>query len=155
MHIDWSCFALIVMEGGTASGSGILCYRNMEDSVARGMWRLPGGPKSPADTDVINTLTRCIRKQTGINLIGKNHIPCLEVKNHLAPRPRHARRTKRYTVSERYYRVTATPSEYIDRVGFDSSESVQLEWMSSDEIIYRNSKFYEPHRLIVQTYAKN
>lgn len=151
MHIDWHCFALIVLEDEAANTPAILSYRGSGDRIAPGTFRLPGDRKSRYDTNPIETLIWSVRRQTGLDLTRKDKVVLYANTDTPVKRPRGIRYKKKFTSSERYYLVKVTVADYIDRVGFELPDDEELRWDSPEAIVLARD-FYQPNQDVVRAF---
>ena len=149
MHTDWECYALIMFEGdGAGVSPEILTYRSYRDPIAKGAPRLPGGTREERDADPMRTLVRLVREQTGIDLGRKNSLTCVEHFDTRVKRPPNGKRTKKFTRSVRYYRVTLSMDGYLDRPGFALRDDEHAEWRTVASIA-SDRLFYLPHPTVL------
>lgn len=153
MHIDWHCFALIVLEDEAANTPQILSYRGPGDRIACGTFRLPGDRKRSSDSDPMETLIRSVRRQTGLDLTRKDKVALYANTDTLVKRPRKTRYKKKFTSSERYYIVRVTVAEYIDRSGFELPAGEEPRW-NSPEAIVQSADYYRPNQAVVRTFRE-
>jgi 8-oxo-dGTP pyrophosphatase MutT (NUDIX family) len=148
MHTEWSCFALITMEGNVSGD--ILIYSESTDSIACGQWRLPGGPRAGTEKEPMATLARALQSQTGIDIRRKSHVPLVDTRNEVIARYSSKRRKR--SRSNRYYLVTITADEFIDKVWSGLRENQHLQWVTLEHAL--SSDFFPRHREVLDTYAK-
>jgi len=148
MHVDWSCFALILLEDEALSTNTILSYKRSQDPIAPGLFRLPGDNRVASDNDPMKTLIRSVIRQTGIDITKKSSIPLFSHRETIVRRPPGVTDAKKYTRSERYYLLRISVTEYIERTGFELGDEEEIEWQST-ESIGRSSLYFPVHQHIV------
>ncbi len=153
MHVDWSCYALIVLEGSNRKGAEVLSYRARPRRDGRNPRRLPGGEKVEGESDPMQTLVRTVKQQTGIDL-RKEIVRRLASIETRVQRPEGSRRAKKYTHSERYYLVKVPIDEFIDRKHFALREDEELTWVTPHSIL-AGDDFEPKHRKALERYLNN
>ncbi len=146
---DWSaCFALIIIEGTEASRVQVLCFQDLHDATAPGLWRLPGGLRLDTDTDPIATLARELRMQTGFRISEEGMLALLKD-------PGTEIRIQNGEEVDLYFVIYVSMDEYIDeRPGFELKEGQNLGWLFPEKIL-GSHEFHAPHQEVVRRYMKD
>lgn len=147
MHVDWSCYVLILLEGEPGKRC-LFLYRAHHDPIAQNLWRLPGGMRIEGEDDPRQTLNRLVALQTGFNIREKEVVLFVAAGEHPEEE---SLESSNETPPAHFYSVTVTNEEYLNRTNFEIPEQAFLE-PKLESWCLESTELYGPHTEIIHPY---